>query len=227
MNPRHLEPQSSALPTELHSPPKRTLAKLWQRSKNRTARTPSASPALIHLMARQKGFEPLTRGLEGRCSSPTELLALMVGATGFEPATPCAQGRCATRLRYAPTSNQLDFTAFSSGIQIALVPFRDKTCRRTVAELPLSRLSQNAGLVGGPVHLLQRFAFHLQFHLRVLLEHLRVPLPKELRHPLVGDATCTETSRVRRTQIVDPEVRHLGSPQCRRPGRLECDLVAQ
>src|SRR5687768_18341992 len=30
----------------------------------------------------------------------------LVGATGFEPATPCAQGRCATRLRYAPTSEQ-------------------------------------------------------------------------------------------------------------------------
>jgi hypothetical protein len=59
---------------------------------------------VLSLMARQKGFEPLTRGLEGRCSSPSELLALLVGATGFEPATPCAQGRCATRLRHAPTS---------------------------------------------------------------------------------------------------------------------------
>ena len=35
----------------------------------------------------------------------------VVGATGFEPATPCAQGRCATRLRYAPTLKNLDFTA--------------------------------------------------------------------------------------------------------------------
>jgi hypothetical protein len=31
------------------------------------------------LMARQKGFEPLTRGLEGRCSSPSELLARWSG----------------------------------------------------------------------------------------------------------------------------------------------------
>src|ERR1700730_4533922 len=117
---------------------------------------------------------------------------------------------------------------FPTASKLLLFPFETKP----VAELsqtssPLSRLSQNAGLVSGPVHLLQRFAFHLQFHLRVLLEHLRVPLPKELRHPLVGDTTCTETSRVRRTQIVDPEVRHLGSPQCRRPGSLECDSVAQ
>src|SRR6185312_4959215 len=31
----------------------------------------------------------------------------MVGAGRFERPTPCAQGRCATRLRYAPTSQQL------------------------------------------------------------------------------------------------------------------------
>src|SRR5215472_4083034 len=31
----------------------------------------------------------------------------LVGARGFEPPTPCAQGRCATRLRYAPTFNNL------------------------------------------------------------------------------------------------------------------------
>src|SRR6185295_16291262 len=31
----------------------------------------------------------------------------LVGARGFEPRTPCAQGRCATRLRYAPTVNDL------------------------------------------------------------------------------------------------------------------------
>jgi hypothetical protein len=31
----------------------------------------------------------------------------LVGAIGFEPTTPCAQGRCATRLRYAPTVNDL------------------------------------------------------------------------------------------------------------------------
>ena len=44
MNPQPLEPQSSALTVELHS------------------------PQLHNRMARQKGFEPLTYGLEGRCS---------------------------------------------------------------------------------------------------------------------------------------------------------------
>jgi hypothetical protein len=34
-------------------------------------------------------------------------LESLVGAIGFEPTTPCAQGRCATRLRYAPTFNEL------------------------------------------------------------------------------------------------------------------------
>ncbi len=96
MNPRPLEPQSSALPTELHSPraqpPK-------PRKRGRAALAP--------LVARQKGFEPLTRGLEGRCSSPSELLARKIGASRFERPTPCSQGRCATRLRHAPSVNQL------------------------------------------------------------------------------------------------------------------------
>src|SRR5438552_328956 len=40
---------------------------------------------------------------------PPERLAMVVGARGFEPRTPCAQGRCATRLRYAPTFNDLRY----------------------------------------------------------------------------------------------------------------------
>ncbi len=34
----------------------------------------------------------------------------------------------------------------------------------------------------------QSFAFHLQLHLRVLLEHLRITLSKELGHPLICHA---------------------------------------
>jgi len=40
-------------------------------------------------------------------------------------------------------------------------------------------------LVGTAVQLLQSFALHLQFHLRILLEDLRVSLAKHLRDPLV------------------------------------------
>ena len=55
-------------------------------------------------MARQKGFEPLTRGLEGRCSVLLSYWREFIGASRFERPTPCSQGRCATRLRHAPNS---------------------------------------------------------------------------------------------------------------------------
>src|SRR5919197_988433 len=56
--------------------------------------------------ARQRGFEPLTHGLEGRCSvhlSYWRGRLILVGASRFERPTTCAQGRCASRLRYAPS----------------------------------------------------------------------------------------------------------------------------
>ena len=41
------------------------------------------------------------------------------------------------------------------------------------------------------VELLQGFALHLQLHLRILFEDLRVALTKQLRYPLVGYASGT------------------------------------
>ena len=45
---------------------------------------------------------------DGRPEESIEKI-LLVGARGFEPPTPCAQGRCATRLRYAPTGENVDY----------------------------------------------------------------------------------------------------------------------
>jgi hypothetical protein len=58
LNPRPPGPQPDALPTELHSPPSISFV------------GPSVPPQAKSQtrLARQKGFEPLTHGLEGRCS---------------------------------------------------------------------------------------------------------------------------------------------------------------
>src|SRR5436309_1121276 len=100
----------------------------------------------------------------------------VVGATGFEPATPCAQGRCATRLRYAPTLKNLNFTAvFCSPLPRALrLPAKlSQNSGRLSQNTPdsSSRLFQNSRRLVAP-----RLSFCNALHLRVLLEHLRVAL---------------------------------------------------
>ena len=68
------------------------------------------------------------------------------------------------------------------------------------------------------VHLLQRFSLHLEFHLRVLLEHLGVPLTKKLRDPFIRHAAGTKPGSVARTKIIQPKVLNTSSPQSRFPG---------
>ena len=119
----------------------------------------------------------------------------LVGAARFELTTPCAQGRCATRLRYAPTfATSLILNHFLNFRYRPVCPNRPKRARPwqnrdKTPSVDLLRDKTRPVLVGLPVQLLQRLAFHLQFHLRVLLEHLRVALPEQLRDPLVRHAT--------------------------------------
>ena len=85
----------------------------------REAENPSSKRVGVIIAGRLaclEGFEPPTRGLEGRRSiqlsyrQPALVTIKLrepssIGAPRFELGTPCAQGRCATRLRYAPTEN--------------------------------------------------------------------------------------------------------------------------
>ena len=123
-----------------------------------------------------------------------ETLDLLVGAGRFERPTPCAQGRCATRLRYAPTFEaSLILNHFLNFRNCPACPNREKMLRpwqnrdKTSSVGP-HRVKTRTVLIGLPVQLLQSLAFHLQFHLRVLLKHLRIALPQQLGDPLVRHA---------------------------------------
>src|SRR5216683_7622616 len=80
--------------------------------------------------------------------------------------------------------------------------------------------------IGLAVDFLQSFSLHLQLHLRVAFEDLRVPLAKQLCHPLIGHAARTEESGVRGSQIVNPKVRNLRSSEGLLPNGLQLYLVS-
>ncbi len=91
MNPQRPEPQSGALPIELY-PPRVNVNHGFERT-----------------MARPRGFEPLTYGLEVRCSiqlsygrSSAVRDAVLVGARGFEPPTLGSQNQCANQTALRP-----------------------------------------------------------------------------------------------------------------------------
>lgn len=84
---------------------------------------------------------------------------------------------------------------------------------------------RRCGLASLPVQLGQRFTLHLQLHLRVLLTHFCVTLPKKLGHPLVSDPASAQASGVGGPQVVQPEVRNTRALECSPPSLLEVDLV--
>ena len=80
-------------------------------------------------------------------------------------------------------------------------------------------------LVGSTVELFQSFAFHLQFHLRILFHDLRVTLAKHLSYPLIGYSSGTQSCAVRGAEVVNPKVRNLCSSKSFSPNSFECRLV--
>jgi len=77
--------------------------------------------------------------------------------------------------------------------------------RRSIAfAVPLCRncAKTRTAFVRLPVEFRQRLSFHLQLHLRVLLEHLGVGLTEQSA-PLVRNAAGSEPGGVRRAEIVD------------------------
>ena len=60
-----------------------------------------------------------------------------------------------------------------------LLRFLGENCTKTVPKLTRP-VPNPRTFIRRPIELLQGFPFHLQFHLRVFLEHLRIALPQEL-----------------------------------------------
>ena len=76
-----------------------------------------------------------------------------------------------------------------------------------------------------PVDFLKSLSLHLQLHLRILLEDVRVALSKQPNHPFVGHAAGAQSRCVSRAQVVDPKVGNSSSPKCLLPCRIQGPLM--
>jgi hypothetical protein len=76
-------------------------------------------------------------------------------------------------------------------------------------------------LIRMAVELLQSLALHPLFHLRILLEDLRVSLAKHSGYPLVRYPSGAEPCAIGRAEVVKAKIPHLRPPQRRLPGSLQ------
>ena len=80
-------------------------------------------------------------------------------------------------------------------------------------------------LVGSTVELFQSFALHLQLHLGILFEDLRVALAKHLSHPLVGYSSGAQPCGIRGAEVVNPKIGNLCPSKSFSPNSFERGLV--
>jgi hypothetical protein len=147
----------------------------------------------------------------------------MDGVVGVECRAPkagalpgCATPRHEVRKDYKALPNRTVAPSDQFGLQLCQIDFTE----------PSLCQNPNGILLAWAVDFLQSFSLHLQFHLRVAFEDLRVPLEKQLCHPLIGHAARTETSGIRGSQIVNPKVKDLRSSEGLLPNGLQLYLVS-
>src|SRR5271165_2413789 len=92
----------------------------------------------------------------------------------------------------APTIQTFQNQWFAVSVHSHCCPLSSKTYQNLIKTTSIlnSRIKTltSPSFVGTAIQFGQGFPFHLKFHLRTLLEHLRVGLPQHLRHPLVRHA---------------------------------------
>jgi hypothetical protein len=82
------------------------------------------------------------------------------------------------------------------------------------------------------ISLARRFSFSrasrviCRFHLRILLEDLRVCLAKHLCYPLVRYPSGAQPGGIGRARIVDAKVRYFGTPQGGMPGGFKSSVMS-
>src|SRR5208282_4052548 len=128
-------------------------------------------------------------------------------------------------------TSRIDSKVLSNFVTTPIHDFRPRPCtnRALIRSLDHDRahslITLGCHFAGPAIELLQSLAFHLQFHLRILLEDLRVSLAKHLSHPFIGYASGTQPRGISGSKVVDSEVGNLPPSKSLVPNRLESGLV--